>query len=374
MLDCEAMGRPLVLAASLILAFANTLGAGSQRVTPLPSYLDAADLYRAGNFDAAVLAVQDLTPDAIQEGVDVLLERAPPVQTLKAAAMVLTESAIRSRAARSEGWPREVVASNRVIDRIDRLQPHSEFLRDWRLLMTAAFQGQHELPLAMDYARGTWSWIRVSSTEGRAQAVAGTKVFTMLPDGVLGDDDPGLRLAVGTIHEMAWVRRHENGEALTTGNLDVAIRELQRSLALRPDAEARIHLGRVLTLSGNYNLAEGAFAAVGTAVEPAFKYLLELFKGDLAERRGDTGAAAEHYAAAIPLLPAAQSAHIALAQVRHAGGNRSAAAAGMLDALTTQRGAPDSADPWVWYVRGMAWHVDEYRERLRESVHREVAR
>jgi hypothetical protein len=75
-----------------------------------------------------------------------------------------------------------------------------------------------------------------------------------------------------------------------------------------------------------------------------------------------------------PLLPAAQSAHIALAQVRHAGGNRSAAAVGMLDALTTQRGAPDSADPWVWYVRGMAWHVDEYRERLRESVHRQVAR
>lgn len=374
------MGRVLLVVLWILFVPASDVTA-----TSITTFPEAVQMYRAGQFDAAVAAVLALTQNDIDRSVRALLGLSPepgrprrPVatlDTLRPAAAVLAEATIALRIGRDQRWVIVMIAAERFIDRIDHLQPHSTFVRDWRLLLASALQGQHDLLVAMDFARGTWSWQRLQNIEQGQGVVAGTRAMEVLPSGLVGDEDAELRLAVACIHEMAWVRTAGKVEIHTTqGDLGVAVSELQQSIKLRPSVEARLHLGRVLTLAGKHDDAARVLGEIEPSIEPAFQYLLELFTGDLAERRGDMAGAAEHYGRAVAILPVAQSARVALAEVRHLAGDRSEAAAEMLDATAGHRDAPDTSDPWAWYVRGMAWHVEEYRARLRGAVHPEGAR
>ncbi len=116
------------------------------------------------------------------------------------------------------------------------------------------------------------------------------------------------------------------------------------------------------------------FAAIDdAAIEPGFRYLVCLFRGDLAERRGDDAVAEQSYRAAAGTLPLAQSAQLALAHRLHAGGQRADAGALVRD-VATLRDASGSADPWLWYLRGMSWRVPACLAELRQMIHPEPDR
>ena len=71
----------------------------------------------------------------------------------------------------------------------------------------------------------------------------------------------------------------------------------------------------------------------------------------------------------ITLIPRAQSAHIALAHVRHLSGARQEAAEIIRNAAG-DRTAAEEADPWFWYGVGYAVRIDRDLEYLRELVRR----
>ena len=71
----------------------------------------------------------------------------------------------------------------------------------------------------------------------------------------------------------------------------------------------------------------------------------------------------------ITLSPRAQSAHIALAHVRHLSGARQEAAEIIRNAAG-DRTAAEEADPWFWYGVGYAVRIDRDLEHLRKLVRR----
>jgi tetratricopeptide (TPR) repeat protein len=341
-----------------------------------PSYTDIVKLYRAGEFDAAVAALRAMPPEEVNAGVDAMLrafQKAGGIEPVKAAAMLHTEAAIDERLQHRAVLPAQWATANALMRLFETMDPQSALVRQWRLLMTSFLQGQLDFFMAMDYARGTWKAITIRSGM-ISSAVPATSSSSGLPAGVLGVDDGELRLAVATIHEMLWQRDLDAGWSHPRGNLGAAAGELRRALELRPDlVEARVRLARVLTFDRKYEGAARVFADIGNVTEPRFKYLAGLFEGNLAERRGDAARAEACYLAAIDAAPAAQSARVALAHLRHATGNRGDAAA-RVRALASDPAGRDADDPWLWYLKGMSWRADGYLAELRTMIHPASAR
>lgn len=346
--------------------------AGAQAV---PSYTDIVKRYRAGEFEAAVSALQAMPPWEVQGGVDAMVravEKAGGIEPVKAAAMLHTEAAIDGRLRRNARGFDEWTAANKLVRLVQDKDPLSAFVRDWRLLMTAFLQGQQDLFVAMDYARGTWK-IVVRQAAGMPGIIPATSASGPLPAGLEGVDHAELRLAVAAIHEMVWTRDRESGTR-PRGDLNAAAGELRRAIALQPDLiEARVRLGRVLTLTGRHDEAGRVLADLDNSAGPRFTYLARLFEGTLAERRGDATAAEQRYMSAIDAAPAAQSARVALAHLRHAAGDR-AGAATRVRALASDLAARDADDPWLWYLKGMSWRAEGYLAELRNIIHPSSAR
>src|SRR5258705_2940316 len=139
-------------------------------------------------------------------------------------------------------------------------------------------------------------------------------------------DSPELWLAAGVTEEMAWTMSHSDGyHGLIAGDLKEAESAYRKALAAQPDlVEARLRLGRVLTLRGDFDGALRELAALRSIEDGGFRYLAHLFSGDALERCGRSPAAEQRYIAAFAALPEGQSARLALAHLRHAAGARAA--------------------------------------------------
>lgn len=186
-------------------------------------------------------------------------------------------------------------------------------------------------------------------------------------------DDPDMLLSAGSRHELVWWNAAQNPQRDPTersraadNSLSEARRYFQKSVDVNPKAiEARIRLGRVLTLLGRYDAAAEQLTAQSRFGEPAFDYLRLLFLGEVRERQNDPAGAIAAYEEAIGLTPSPQSARLAVAQVSHSQGRRSDAARTALQAMNTSR---DSNDPWWGYQRGQWWRLGYYLKVCRGFV------
>lgn len=135
--------------------------------------------------------------------------------------------------------------------------------------------------------------------------------------------------------------------------LVVAEQEYRRALTADvTNAEARVHLGRVLYLRKEPAAAREALALVSDeATVPArWRYLGHLFAGAIDEYEHDWTAAGRHYDAARRLIPEMQTPYIALSFVEQAGGHEQRAR----EVMAAWAEAPEPAidDPWSEYQNG----------------------
>ena len=314
-------------------------------------YIEAIDLYRQGAEEVALQKLADLMSDEIAGGRDALFtalasksvaESERAAATMRGAVMLHTGRAFWAFERNNNGAFRfQLTFAQAYVDKLAALDRHAPFVRTWRLLVLALLQEGRSLVGAEQFAR-------------RAHDPGG--------------DSPELLLALGATEEMAWwIRHEEEGDPGVGGDLKDAERHYRQALIVDPTfIEARVRLGRVLTLRKD---AEGmkVLGQIDQSAETPYQYLARLFEGDMLEQRGDNADAERRYAAAITLLPTAQSARIALAHVRHARGARSEAARDIRSSAGASD-VPDTSDPWFWYGRGTAWRAPGYLEQLRMMI------
>ena len=154
--------------------------------------------------------------------------------------------------------------------------------------------------------------------------------------------------------------------------LEEAARRLSAALAADPSVtEAALRLGRVRTLLGETAKAERVLSDVMNrpGISPAHAYLARLLLGRAREHAGDAAGAEALFRAATQLMPAAQSALVALAQTRYASGASQDAAAAIesVMAATTDR---DVRDPWNDYLIDHLARGEALLVALRHEVRR----
>jgi tetratricopeptide (TPR) repeat protein len=307
---------------------------------PSRTYAVVVELYRSGQEQAAIAALDELTPTEVATGRDSLL-KSQAIETMRVAVLLHSERAIGQRAQGHHLEYRSQINHALVyIAWLTRRDPTAPFVRGWWLYMIAALHGQ----LGVDDAREFCNRARDS----------------------IGDS-ADLLLAAGVTEEMGWDLHEVEADPHAKGDLKDAARDYRGALALAPDlVEATLRLGRVLVLRGDASGVK-TLEGIGEKADAGYAYLARLFEGDAWERAGNKADAERQYLAAIALMPKAQSAYIALAHVRHARGARAEAADNVRD-TTRDRTAPDTSEPWFWYSRGMAWRASQYFDAVREMA------
>ena len=336
---------------ALLIAVVLTPWALSAQLPSSAPYSQVLDLYRAGEARAALLKLATLTSDQIASGKDALLKASDsPIHaeaeraaaSMRIAALVHTESAIGLRGGDdTPEWRYQIGVARAYAEKLASRDRGAGFPRKWWLLVTAYLQGEFALASAKEFEE--WAHDSVG-------------------------DDPELLLAIGATQEMGWTGHEADADFPFNGDLKEAERAYRHALAVQPDlVEARLRLGRVLTLRGDTGGAVRLLAEIDERAEREYRYLARMFEGDAFERMGNDAEAERRYLAATALLPEAQSAHLGLAQVRHKRGAR-AEAAESVRATTQTKTVPDTSEPWFRYSSGLARHTSRYLEELLAMV------
>jgi thioredoxin-like negative regulator of GroEL len=173
------------------------------------------------------------------------------------------------------------------------------------------------------------------------------------------------QMTVAAGGRSAWLNRER------TFRLARAADCYRRSLAANPaQTEARVRLGRVLSLQNHPTEARAAFTAIGADAEPRYRYLAALFAAGMDDRAGNRAAAKRSYEAALRIWPGNQAARIALGRLLLGDGDRAGAAALIAALSTTSADLEPDADPWIWYHLGQAWRLEAAFVALRVDIHR----
>ena len=177
------------------------------------------------------------------------------------------------------------------------------------------------------------------------------------------------RLSDGAAAPGASLR---NSQALRRRHQRAAERYLAAAVDLDPRAEEpNLRLARIEALMGRDARAGGRLAALVARhdVQPFTAYLARLFLGGVRAREGETRQAERLLREAIALDPIAQSARIALAEMRYAAGDP-AGAAEIVEPLATPPAGRDRNDPWADYRLAYPQVGALILDQLRDEVQR----
>lgn len=199
-------------------------------------------------------------------------------------------------------------------------------------------------------------------------------------------DDVEVLTAMGWIYErfalapvtMQPSARRSRATAMTARSallnketdLKEAADRFSAALAVDPAApEPALRLARIRFLQGEAADARGRLIELaGRSVPAEVGYVVRLLLGRLDERDGKPDEARARYEQALALVPAGQSAMLALAALEHAVG-RPEGVGNRLDAALTE---PDdrAEDPWATYLNGALRRGRAIRNALRAEVSR----
>jgi tetratricopeptide (TPR) repeat protein len=178
-------------------------------------------------------------------------------------------------------------------------------------------------------------------------------------------DDPLLLMFGGSFHEalassgvQSFVRSATlpRGVVLRVGSprteLGRAEPLLQRALKIDPRAaEARVRLGRVLSLQARHADALSELRRLDSSAPSILQYYGNLFAGDAAEALGRVDEARAAYERAAKLYPLAQAPRLALSHLAESAGNRANAIQVIEPVLTAQREPAPEDDPfWTYFT------------------------
>jgi hypothetical protein len=205
--------------------------------------------------------------------------------------------------------------------------------------------------MVRDWYRATGAWLQAHEQHDSQHMAEAVRLFA---------DDPVLLFLSGCQHEayaspviqiaLDAVPRDVRAPRAGSAEWRQAESLFRQALKAAPDmAEARLHLGRVLTELGRP--ADGA-AELRTALaaldEPVQKYYAALFLGAAEEHAGNFAAARDAFRQARDLVPAAQTPLLALSQLARRRDDAAAAREAMA-ALFALPAPDDTADPWWTY-------------------------
>jgi tetratricopeptide (TPR) repeat protein len=325
-------------------------------------YLRALDLYRRGEFDAAVTALLALPADRAVDGADSFgrgrLAREPEavVAPARAALLLHTEAWIE----RTTGQPFRLAEDEDVYltsarSLAARLARHTpDFIRDWYLLVAAYLHGR------LDLARS-----RVHLAEARKRFPGDAQILLA----TASDHEMLSHLATGSLQYFEAAGNQTSRERIDPDReMRTAIAFFRRALDAAPDLfEARLRLGRLLYRQGDLDGATRELdAAIAASPPPPVKYLAAVFRGLVAAARADFARARAHYDDAAKIHPRGQAVAVARSELAYLEG-RPADAARLMTALL---GAPPDEDPWWSYLTGEGWHFRARRNELRVEVTR----
>jgi tetratricopeptide (TPR) repeat protein len=132
--------------------------------------------------------------------------------------------------------------------------------------------------------------------------------------------------------------------------------------------EARLRLGRVIGLLGRHQEAIAELQrAVDSSDETLLRYYGEMFLGSEERALGRDAAARPHYERAARLYPSAPSPYLALSDLGHRAGDRSAALGAMTQAFTVAADRKDASDPWWVYLIAPFDNADDLVARCRRE-------
>jgi tetratricopeptide (TPR) repeat protein len=177
-------------------------------------------------------------------------------------------------------------------------------------------------------------------------------------------DDPLLLLFAGSFHEalssasvQAFVRSAvpPKGVVFRVGSTRVELGRAEpfyrRALEIDPGAaEARVRLGRVLSLQERHADALGELRRVNPSASPILQYYRALFAGNTAEVLGQLEDARVAYERAAELFPRAQAPPLALSQLAMRAGDSTRAANAITNVVSATQEPESKDDPfWTYY-------------------------
>jgi tetratricopeptide (TPR) repeat protein len=229
-------------------------------------------------------------------------------------------------------------------------------VRQWYRVVAASFASEHRL------------------AESDAHLVRARELFPA---------DPEIAAASGRLHEAYAAPRVQNfletgasGGDLTpvVGSSRSNVRQAETffSKAVRLDGgfvEARLHLGRVLSLEGRHEAAAAELRrAALSAADPLTKYYVWLFLGVEEQSLGRTAAARESFDKAVALYPRAQSPYLALSQLARRHGDQAGALRAIHHVLELSADDREREDPWWTYLAGSAEEAELRLSDLRAAL------
>jgi len=316
------------------------------------AYIALIERYQRGD-DDAVASVASLDAKTIESGARALIKMfdeqpsagSRGTRLLRAAIVAHTDTAISRRSGLTAiAWSPHFATAQRYVEVLAAKDREDPVAMQWWFVAIGAMHAQRNYAQAMTIAR---------------QALRA------------GGERPQFVLAAGITNELAWTWAHQQEyRSNFNGNLDEAEKAYRRVLAQEPSAiEARVRLGRVLTLRGDNESAVRTLGEVPESAPPALVYLARLFEGDALERLARTTDARQRYDAAIRAFPQGQAAQLALAYSQYQDGARTDAAGRIHDSASDRRVA-DDGDPWFWYSMGLGPGARAELEMVRALVRR----
>jgi tetratricopeptide (TPR) repeat protein len=141
----------------------------------------------------------------------------------------------------------------------------------------------------------------------------------------------------------------------------------RRALTIDPRTlEARVRLGRVLSLQEKYADALTELRRLDASAPPLLQYYASLFAGDAAEGLGSADEARAAYERAATLYPRAQAPRFALSQLATSSGDPTRATGALEPVLSAEPDPPLADDPfWTYHTAAgrdaEAWLGEAFR-------------
>jgi len=179
--------------------------------------------------------------------------------------------------------------------------------------------------------------------------------------------EPRFVLSRAIVSEQLWAAadRRERGDARPRPSLDDVTRAYEEAVALPDTAiEARVRLAGVLQRTGRNEeaLQQLSAAATPASADSGLTYLRLLITGTALDALNRRREAVEAYRAALDVVPAAQSARVALMNALLISGDRAGAEA-IAEQVQTSN---DERDPWWMYWQGQYRVFGPVMARVRE--------
>jgi tetratricopeptide (TPR) repeat protein len=240
-----------------------------------------------------------------------------------------------------------------LLDGVAPSPSQDEFVRSWYRATTAFLQREHNFAYADPHLGRAREIFPKDAVFLFAAGCLHEAYAAPLVQAVVRSADPrvGLNVGSGTTH---WQRAEQFfREALASDS----------SLT-----EARLRLGRVIGLLGRHQEAIAELQrAVEASNETRLLYYGEMFLGGEERALGRVDAARAHFERAARLYPSAPSPYLALSDIAHEAGDRSATLGAIQHAFAVTADREHAADPWWEYHAAPFRNADDLLAQCRRE-------